>query len=185
MKLKRLFVPLVIVSAIISVICVIVISPWVLIIIGSELQARPPVPEVQYGEFPFQLVYEIGEEQIIVEDTLICKYTGIESGSNGKIYKWRQYLASNHEEEHVLLWSEGEQKLYFPVGSADYFMGAADERMYANGYDYHQFPRVFYDAPNSGVELASGDVTIEGLLEEHQIKLISWQCAPPIRNTFK
>jgi len=185
MKLKSLLAPLGITLVIVGLVFLIAISPWIVIIIGSELQQNSPAPGIRHGEFPFKLVYEIGAEQIIVEDTLICEYAGIESGSNGKLYTWKQYLAGNHEEEHVLLWSDGERKLYFPVGSAYYFMGAADEYMYADTYDYHQFPRVFYDAPNSGIELASGAVTIEGLLEEHQIKLISWQCAPPIRNTFR
>ncbi|MGC3014791.1 hypothetical protein ACPTH2_17305, partial [Enterococcus faecium] len=36
----------------------------------------PPLPEITYGEFPFSLEYEIDEERILIEDTVIAEFIG-------------------------------------------------------------------------------------------------------------
>ena len=35
-----------------------------------ELFSRPGTPEIKYGEFPFELVYEYNDEEFIINDTI-------------------------------------------------------------------------------------------------------------------
>ena len=161
------------------------VLPWLVIGIGFQLLPNPPIPEIKQGEFPFKLVYELNGEQIIVEDTIICKYNGIAAGSNGKSLKWKKFLANNPKETDVLLKIEGERKIYYAVGDANYYLGAVEDDMYFKNYDSQQFSTVFYQEPNEVGGISSGGISENDLLEEYGIKLISWKPSPPITNTFK
>lgn len=145
----------------------------------------PLVPDITYGEFPFRLEYEIDGERVIVEDTVICEYDGVGMNEGvGKYRKWKQYLASNHDEEDVLLKVEGDKEIWYSVGGADYYMGDAERYEHLTEDEYHQFPNAYYSEPNSVGGTDSGGVDADELLEKYGVILISWKPSPKITNTF-
>ena len=151
--------------------------------ISSCLQPAPPRPEITYGEFPFRLVYELNGEEIVVEDTVVCKFDGfgLSWGGDGKWRKWKSYLASNGEQDVLLLVVNKEMKIFYSVGGADYYMGDKKEYVYAPDYTYHQFPNAYYSNRNG----LSGLILADKLLDKYGIKLISFEPSDPIQNTFK
>ena len=154
--------------------------PYVTVNFLLTISPNPPLPEYKYGEFPFRLEYEIDGKNIVVEDTVICKFDGIEyNGGQGKIRKWESYLASTGEES-LLLWQIDETgKIYCFVGDAEYYMG--DEK----------YPEKRPLAPR--VYIVSSDFTYtddntlsqKRLLEKYNIEFIGWEFTDPITNTFK
>jgi len=149
--------------------------PWLIIGIGTASGPNPPKPEVKYGEFPFRLVYEINGEEVVVEDTVICKYDGI--GMNeavGKYRKWKSYLKSNGEEYIILLQLFNDTNIIFPTEKPEYYMGEiiGEERKLSG---------------NAVMSYKDGSrlITAEQLKKEYGIVLISWEPSPPITNSFK
>lgn len=152
------------------------ILPWALLFIGIALSPAPPRPEITYGEFPFRLEYEINDERHVIEDTLICKYGGI--GMNeavGKYHKWKEKLASGNKRVTLLKISDN-QEIYYPIGSADYYMGAykgvKDESAIYNASLYTTFKKGY------SAEL----IDAEELFNKYNIKIISFDHAQPIAN---
>jgi len=167
---------------------------------GSLLE-DPPKPEITYGEFPFELIYEVNGTKKSVQDTLICEFDGI--GMNEgvlKYRKWKGHLASGNSE--IVIW-EGKnreaininrvseiaktQKVFFDPGESAYYMGDID--YYDKDVEYpnfeNKFPIIFYYEKFEDGEFYTGILEEDELLERFEIKLISWEHAPPIENTFK
>lgn len=150
--------------------------PW---LISIQSEPNPPHPEITYGEFPFRLEYEINGERKVIQDTIICEYDGI--GSNigqGKYRKWKQRLASGNE-NITLLKVDETKEIYYPDGGADYYMDDMGE--------YESFEPIFPNAAifeTDGRSTHSGIISAEELLKQYNIKLISWEVSPPIKNSF-
>lgn len=154
--------------------------PWLLLYIGLQLGPNPPQPEITYGEFPFRLEYEINGELKVVEDTLICEFDGFgaDTGRGGKYRKWKERLASGNERITLLKVDNNKEIEFFP-GSPEYYMGDSD-----NGRNDSLFPNALYFEKDSTVT-RSGFVEAKELLDKYDIKLISWNPSPPIKNNFK
>lgn len=70
---------LLIVLAIVLIAIHVVAAPMLLFggsVLGEMLFDRPSKPEVTYGEFPFELVYEYNGEQFTINETIVCEYEG-------------------------------------------------------------------------------------------------------------
>lgn len=153
--------------------------PWLIIFIGMHLEPNPPRPEITYGEFPFRLEYEINGERMIVEDTLICEYDGVGANeATGKHRKWQESLASG-KEKIILLRVNDSKEIYYDPGSARYFMGDMENSDVYN----HIYPDALYLERRNKLT-ANGVVYADELLEKYNIKLIRWDIAPPIKNSF-
>ncbi len=176
------------------IICII-LSPTILLLFGLFSWAsvsiigtigtwlftpNPPKPEVTYGEFPFEIVYEIDGEMVTVSDVYVCTYDGIgANGGSGKHRTWQGYLKSTGEEQLVLL-QDGNLTFACSVGSPEYYM--SDPCM----FDYENVPSIYYVIyPNEFGGTSSGTMDIEPLLERYKLKLISWKLSEPIPNSFE
>ena len=136
---------------------------------------RPPSPQIKYGEFPFRLEYEINGQRVVVEDTLICQYTGLRWDMTGTHRTWKKYLSSDKNKDDIVLLKINEKtSICYGVGSAKFYMG--DDGI-AN------FPTYYYTKKPGGY--SSGWVSENELLEKYGIKIISWEFSDPIVNTFK
>lgn len=165
--------------------------PWLLIFIGIYLEPNPPRPEITYGEFPFHLEYEINENRKVIQDTIICEYNGVGMNEGqGKYRKWKDHLASGKErlvllevDNPVALMSDSKvvkQEIDYPTGSARYYMGDMKEDEEFN----QSFPdAVFFEKYEDG-GTSSGIIQANELLKKYNIKLISWDSTPPIKNNF-
>jgi len=145
---------------------------------------NPPEPEITYGEFPFRLEYEIYGKNVVVEDTLICKFDGFGANEGlGKYRKWTGSIATNGNDVIVLLEIDKNTKIIYPPGNPQFYMDDLKEYITYNPI----FPDAVIERKNSspGQFDSSSLITADRLLEEYNIKLISWEIAPPIENTFK
>lgn len=83
-----------IVIILLIVVCAFIL-PVTIFHLSGLLLPTPPTPINKYGEFPFRIVYEIGDERYIVEDTLVCEYAGRNrEGFTGRELKWTGHLLS-------------------------------------------------------------------------------------------
>lgn len=157
--------------------------------LGTFFLPNPPEPKIKYGEFPFKLEYKINGERKLIEDTLICKYDGIDMiGVGEKRRKWKSYL-KNGSKKIILLQINDTDYIYYNPGSPEYYMG--DEYIYTgcmgdsrnkNSY-YEKFTDAsFFKKYEDGQ--AEGIIRAEELIEKYDIELISWEPSPPIINEF-
>ena len=150
-------------------------------IIGTWLfTPNPPKPQVTYGEFPFEVVYEIDGEIITINDVYVCEYVGIGANAGyGKHRTWKGYIKSTGEENLILL-EDGSLKLACSLGGPKYYM--SDPSMPTQEYA----PKIFYIiSPDEFGGTSSGVMDIEPILEQYKITLVSWKLSEPIPNSFK
>ena len=179
MKKKNIIITVVSILIPICIFVSIFILPWMAIFVGTWLFTPTPAkPEITYGEFPFELVYEVDGEIITVNDVYICKYDGIGANEGtGKYRMWEGYIESS-EEEAVILVEDHDRKIYCFVGDAEYYMN--DERY---PEQTPLTPRV-YDVDK--IQDATIDFhTTNEILEYYNIKIVSWKFSEPIKNSFK
>ncbi len=174
-----LFITLVTIIFTISAI-VIVNLPWITLGVGAMFEPNPLEPIITYGEFPFELVYSIKGETITVQDTIICEYDGVGfSGSVGKYRKWNMHLKSDVNKTELVLIEDDEIKVCCTIGSAEHYMGEENHKILSAFT-----PRVFIKTKaTSGkyYETASDALRV---INDYDVKLISWKFSDPIENTF-
>lgn len=160
--------------------------PWIVLTVGGQLSPNPPAPEITYGEFPFRLEYEINGEQIEVKDTLICEFDGFGFDTGrGKFRKWKSKLKSGNT-RITLLKSEGIEILYSPglpsSRIAGVYMGDVE---YYPGSNKSTFPDAWYTSDFEDKTVNEYIISADEMWEKYKIRLISWEPAEPIQNTFK
>ena len=140
---------------------------------------NPPEPVITYGEFPFELVYEINGETVTVNDVYICEYDGISLTSDlgGKERDWKGYIKGTGEHA-VFLTQDEERAIYCFVGDAEFYMN--DEKWHTEERPLK--PRI-YDVGLLGVYIPI--YSTEELMERYDIKIISWEFSDPVENTFR
>nr|WP_305879171.1 hypothetical protein [Enterococcus faecium] len=142
----------------------------------------PPLPEITYGEFPFSLEYEIDEERILIEDTVIAEFIGSFRGNvtTQPRRSWSIKLLNNSGElkafhyEFLIIESE-DVTITLSSGSAGYFMNDGGSKPQLTVRD-----RIAGFMHFSHYDLEEA----RKILAEYGITLINWEYAPPIRNFF-
>ena len=183
----------------------IIASPWIILTVGLWLSPAPPKPEITYGEFDFKLVYEIDGEMRTIEDTVICEFDGfnIDEG-RGKTRRWKENFKNVQGNElyafrveqidnpdfneyrhgrkpnynKIVLKNIDDYKVLLSVADARYFLGEPENKMtypIEPSLDVYDKNTCYYIGPEE----------TEKLLEMHEFKIITWECDPPIKNTFK
>lgn len=182
---KSLFVIVLLVVVVVLLPVLLIVSGllgWAsLSIIGTWLfNPTPPKPEVTYGEFPFEIVYELDGETVTIQDVYICEYDGIGANEgSGKHRTWKGYFQSTGDDTFVLL-QDGNTTLACAVGYPEYYM--SDPCTPNNEY----VPYIYYIiSPDKFGGTSSGVSDIEPLLEQYKLKLISWEISEPIQNSFE
>lgn len=168
--------------------------PWIFLWLGIQMGPSPAAPEIKQGEFPFSLTYSINGSTIVVEDTLICQYSGIDmyNENTGKQRSWSSHLLSG--DEYIILyetegipetfsWRDKEKRegfytiIYFNPGSAGYYMGEIESQEPI-------FPDVQYISSGEGGTHIMGYISEDDLSKDFGIEFISWEASPPIVNKF-
>lgn len=174
-----------------------IVFPWMLLA-GSMAVERielvfsenPGKPEITYGEFPFTLVYEINGEEKVIEDTIVCEYDGIEIGRSEKVRQWDGYIKSTRSKHIQLLDLKNlnEETDYGPSVSLCFDWGFAAYYM-DDSVNYNRVPAQYLN--NLLYLYRQGDLIVEHIIsaeeafDRYGVRLISWECAPPIENEFK
>ncbi|MBQ7936616.1 MAG: hypothetical protein IJ333_09785 [Clostridia bacterium] len=145
--------------------------PAMVMAISSFFIKKPPKPAVEYGEFPFRIVYKVNEEVVTIEDVLVIEYkdSGIDY-SGGKYYKWNTYLKSGNDQREsfedqgflnaLTLCSQSEttEKIWISLGSNEHYMGVP--ALYSSQeYCYSGLPGVVW-LYNSGNTVSIGEQTL-------------------------
>ena len=153
---------------------VVLIAIMITMVVYAIIKEIPQRPQIIYGEFPFCVEYEIDGERIVVSDTVICEYNGVNYGSNGAKRNWIKRLSKRGTEDLLLL-SEENKKIYCTVGDADYYMGDSEETKF--------IPVLYIEEYDSELKMTTHKSYIEKD-EKHKIKLLSFEFAEPIVNSF-
>jgi hypothetical protein len=153
-----------------------------------------------YEEFPFTLTYEINGKRMTLEDTLICEYNGIAiDEAQGKFRDWKKRFTSGRSK--ILLYKNNnvksintddydialKQEVYYDPGPAWYYMGDIEDEdindLKKNNY-IHNYPNASYYEEYQDGSITEGIIGAKKLFKRYGIKLIRWDCAPPIKNSF-
>ena len=163
------------------IILLIIIGGWVFLYIGLLIGETPKKPVNIYGEFPFILTYEINGEIKVIQDIIVCTYDGIGlNEASGKYRKWSSVLKSGNN-EIILLKINDTFEIYYNHGSAQYYMGDIEQLS-----DLSANPiGVRYKEKVKNIFNKDGSLDAETLWNTYAIRIISWECAPPIHNVFK
>lgn len=183
------------------------IYPWFALWFGLATLPNPPKPEISYGEFPFQLTYELDGETKIIKDVAICEFDGYGQRTEaGQSRKWKTHLKSGTDEsipenergkETDFAWitlldlrNDGVfddldhkiLELYFYGGNGYYYMG---DELGGNSRAGQDFTWVHYVYQNTDGTIGHSGFKADEAWEKYKIKLIGWEPSPPIQNSFK
>ena len=136
-------------------------------------EPKPAIPEITYGEFPFELVYEIDGETVTVKDVYICEFN-----SFGLNRRWEGHIQGSGD-KYIELLKDGVFTLYCSVGDAEYYM---NDEEYTREEPLK--PHVFL-VESSIFEPRKPFRTQEEILEHYKIKIISWKFTDPIEDAYK
>lgn len=185
----------------------IVTFPFSYLILGSYIdylfEPCPPEPAVKYGEFPFQLKYEINGKEITVEDTVVFEFDGFKRTSTGLRHRrWKSYLKNNNAEwysdntdvqpfsevEVVLMKIDEKTRVCFLLGSSSYYMNDPASSTDEKDQEFYRFPEANYSINKIDYDgneiLYRPRVGVNELWEKYKIKLLSWEHSEPIKNEF-
>ena len=176
-RIKMLKKCTIIILAIFIFFLIILSLPWLIMLGISIFAPNPPVPEITYAEFPFELEYEINGHITKVKDVVICKYDKKKNDILRVIkypFKWKKWLLASGEEDLLLL-SEGNKKIFCTVGNANYYMGEIQE-------DETPKPKLYIDECEGTITTSSSN-PVE--LEKYNVRIIHYEFSQPIENIFR
>ena len=183
----------------------IIASPWILLSVGLFLSPAPPKPEIKYGEFDFELVYEIDGESRTIEDTIICEFDGFNideangktrkwedefvNKQNNELYAWRVEQIGNPEHneykhgrepdyDSIVLKNIDNYKVLLKVDDAYTVMGEP-------GHQVHKSVKPSIKVYDKNICYYLDPDATSRFLWDHNFRIISWECDDPIENTFK
>ncbi len=134
--------------------------------ISMLILPNPPVPEIEYGSFPYEIVYSVDGEEFKKVDTLEFKYaTESDYDRVEKIAFW------GSSEYFVLLCEIQGEKIYIDGGSGKYYM--MNEKPYE---DYVPGQYIYY------YDSGKVKLSVEEAKEQLGIEIISTKFSEPIEN---
>jgi len=189
MKLKKNVLRLIKwVSLFLVVIVLAILTPFIMFHAWPLLAwPSPPAPEIKYAEFPFKLEYELNGEIFVVEDALICEFDGF--GANysriEKFREWKLYLLSG--KDRIILMQEEEIEIFVTAetlswNGAKYYMGDPEG---AYSEEYANLPSAWYKKDFDDERENAYIFPAEKMWERYKLRIISWEIADPIENTFR
>ena len=161
---------------------IILASPWLAMYTYMFFQPNPPKPEITYGEFPFELVYEIDGEIVTVNDVYVCEFDGfsMNTGRMEKYRTWKGYVKST-EQNNVVLLHDGDLKIVCYVGNPEYYMSDPEYKG-DHPYKLNILKQICY---SFGTSTSGVPEEIDKLMQQYKIRIVSWQFSEPIENSYK
>lgn len=162
---------------------------------GCEDQ-KPPT--IESGEFPFRVVYEMNGEKYIIEDTVICTYSGLDYSAlfPGKPRTWKACLKNRGKENIILLKEENvnsilkknrindEIRVVLHYGMGEYYMGDPNVKYWIHGKPHICYGEKYTKPPRT-IYYESTKLSEKQLEKYFGIKIIEFEFSKPIKNTFK
>lgn len=169
---------------------------YILDIISLFIGQKPP--QITEGEFPFIVEYELNGEKYIIEDTVVCSFSGYDASAwFAEPRVWNAHLKSGNENKRIILYKENNYSVLTPnrvnalsrvvlnYGMAEYYMG---DKRNARSLIYAK-PFFYYDerySTDEGTEYNTGEKLSKKELEKYfGIKILRFEFSKPIKNKFK
>ena len=157
-----------------------------------------PAPKITEGEFPFVLEYEIDGERYIIEDTVVCKFSGYDLSNPFPFTDysriWYESLKSGEEQKRLILEFEEntesvlvkgrtniESKVILFYGSGGYYLGDSQYAEKIPCINYVEEYKTSEKVTHSEIT----PLTNEQLEEYFGIKIIRFEFSSPIENKFE
>ena len=135
------------------------------------------IPQIQYGKFPFEVVYTVDGELFVVKDTFVCEYKNTFFKFKDKDYEWNTYLENSGESYLKLCDVEKSgqlQSICLDLGNVNYYM-LSDEK----DENYSPGEYVF------NIRYPRKPISLEDAKKDYDIKIISAKFSDPIENEFE
>lgn len=138
-------------------------------------------PEIRRAEFPFRLEYEVSGEFFVVEDALVIQFAGNDWNAGwGTHPTWRGSLASG--QDVIILFADHELEIFIRPAESNWrlrqLMGEGSPNWNINLDANTTFPAIWRTINGNTREITNDPYNI------YNIRIISWEIAPPIENTF-
>lgn len=163
----------------------------IIVVLDDFVPEKPP--QITEEEFPFYVEYEMNGHRYILEDTIMCKFTGIhyDSATLTQRRMWNMSLKSGNEIRHILFMEENapsvlkpkrmnaKAELWLNYGSPEYYMG--DFTGKGASFEYRETWKI----SEKGTNTEDTRLTPKELEKYFGIKVIRFEFSKPIKNKFK
>lgn len=156
-------------------IAAVALIPAAFFFVQSALIPPPPKPVIKYAKFHYELKYEIDGAEKIYNNTMICKFKGIKYVDNGLGFNKVKTWTRTYKKCPIFEDFEQYSMYCYPKKTTEYYMGDSE---YKNKNDNGVYIEV-----RKNNRLLSGEEK-EEFFNEHNFKIISQYCDPPIENKF-
>ena len=139
-----------------------------------------PIPEIKEGRFAFSVTCEINGEEKIFSGVYVCKYDGAYKTLAGEGIEWEGYVENSEENGVIPVQTNDDGVVYIDLYFVpEYFMGDPDAILY-------DVPApALYMVYHSGNPDESSYATEEEVIAKYNVRIISYDYADPIENTFE
>jgi hypothetical protein len=137
------------------------------------------VPEVKEARFDISVTYEINGEQKTYTGIYVCEYDGVETTFLGSSIEWKGCIENEEEFWDMPIQTNEDGIVYLNFGLfPEYFMGDPNAMYYEE-----PSPSLYMIYNDSNEEMTHSTGEEEEILR-YGVKLISYEYAAPIENTF-
>ena len=152
-------------------------------------------PELKYGEFPFVVEFIMNGENYIIEDTVVCEFSGFDP-SLPTVRAWSSYLKSGNETKCELIREENVysvlkpsrvnelSRLVLDYGSAEYYMDDPQGRSMIDKEATFEY-RENWKASEKVTDVEHTKLNSKQLRKYFNIEIIRFEFSKPIKNKFK
>lgn len=145
----------------------------------SGCVAKLPIPDIKEGRFDFSVTYEIDGEEKTYSGVYICKFDGVLTTLVGSSREWKDYI-ENEKEIDIPIQTNEDGVVYINLGFfPEYFMGDPDAKYYAAPQP--NLYMIYHSSDPEDLDITSE----EEVIAEYGVRLIGYEYAAPIENTFK
>jgi hypothetical protein len=138
------------------------------------------VPEIKEARFDFSVTYEIDGEERTYTGVYVCEYDGVLTTLIGSSLEWKGYLEGEAEESEVPIHTNEDGVIYVNLGFyPEYFMGDPSAADYLAPTP--NLFMIYNDSTEDDVHIAME----EEVIENYDIRILSYEYDDPIENTFK
>ena len=150
-----------------------------LVVLLSTFVTKVPLPEIKEGRFNFLVTYEVDGEERTCEGVYVCEYAGAYKTLVGRGFKWKGYIENGENEDPIIQVNE-DGVIYLDFGFIpEYFMSDPD----AICYDIPT-PKLYMVYNDDDPDMVCSTME-EDVIAGYGVKLISYEYASPIKNTYK
>lgn len=165
-----------------------------------EIPKTQKSPAIKEAEFPFIVEYEINGKRYIIEDTIICTFTGYDPSASAwgipQPRIWRSRLKNSSEDRCIIMEEKNapsaltpkrvnqNAKLVLDYGSPEYYMGDPNVRQLIDreaSFEYHEC----WKMSEKVTKIEHTKVTEKELEDYFGMKIIRFEFPKPLKNSFR